>query len=283
MVLDVVIVNYNSGARLSSCLEALFRQGPNLRVHVFDNASSDTSLDKAVQRYPAIAVTRSQKNLGFAPAVNRVMAEIDGEFALLVNPDLIILPGAIHRLAAFMRENPRCAIVGGEIVDPRGRFQPTCRRFPNYYNVLFGRRSLLRRLFPGNRVSRSYLYLDLDTSRPQRVDFVEGSLVMIRMPAWREVGGFDNDFFLYLEDADLCRRLCQTGWETWWLPRAYGIHFRGETFRTDNIRPRIHHSCGYVRYLSKHTARAPGGLLWWLLGLRVTYLAATGFLTERQR
>jgi len=110
----------------------------------------------------------------------------------------------------------------------------------------------MRRLLPDNPRSREYLYLDVDTSRPQQVDFVEGSVMLVRRTALDEIGLFDDGYFLYVEDADVCYRMKQRGWQTWWLPRTYAIHFRGETFRQDNVHPAMHHSRGFYRFFTRH-------------------------------
>ena len=181
-----------------------------------------------------------------------------------------------------MAENPNCGILGGEILNPEGFHQPTCRRFPNYFNVPFGRRSLVRRIFPGNYFSSKYLYLDFDYTKPQKVDFVEGSLMMIRRRALEQVGLFDEGFFLYLEDADICYRMKNSGWDTWWLPKTYAIHYRGENFRKDNIHPAMHHSKGFYRFFLKHyqPCVAIRLLLKLLLTLRLTYVISAESIKE---
>jgi N-acetylglucosaminyl-diphospho-decaprenol L-rhamnosyltransferase len=281
VALDIIVVNYNSGDYILSCLGSLDQQDDanDYRVTVFDNASVDASLTRARRIYPDADFESSPVNLGFARAVNSVLKRTDAPYVLLVNPDVIVLPGTIARMRAFMEKNGSCGILGGEILNANGITQPTCRRFPTYYNVVFGRRSIFRRLIPGNPGSRRYLYLDQDRSKPQKVDFLEGSLMMIRRRALVETGFLDEGFFLYMEDADLCLRMALRGWETWWLPRAYAIHFRGENIRSDNIHPMRHHSQGIYKFFLKH--RRPGALprafLKLSLSLRLGYILGTEF------
>lgn len=281
MALDIIVVNYNSGPHLTNCLESLFRQKNALvfGITVVDNGSGDGSLEQARRRYPDIRYLRNPCNRGFAAGVNQALEQGRAEYALLVNPDVVVLPGAPQRMLDFMERTPRCGVLGGEILDKVGRYQPTARRFPTYFNMIFGRRSLLRRFLPNNPGSRRYLYLDLDRQRPQKVDFLEGSLLMLRRRALVETGRFDEDFFLYLEDADLCRRMAERDWETWWLPKAYAIHFRGETYRRDNIRPMRHHSRSIYQYFLKH--QHPPALLRLglntLLWIRYAYILGTEF------
>jgi len=281
VALDIIIVNYNSGDYLYTCLESL-APGKNIngcRVTVFDNGSTDGSLDRAARVFPGADYLTSPVNLGFARAVNRILERTGGDYVLLLNPDVVVLPGTIERMLDFMKKNPACGVLGGEILNPDGLTQPTCRRFPTGVNVIFGRRSFFRRLAPNNTGSRNYLYLDLDRTKPQKVDFLEGSLMMLRRRALASTGPLDEDFFLYLEDADLCFRMAQRGWETWWLPRAYAIHFRGENFRADNIRPMLHHSRGIYKFFIKHNrpSRFQRSMLKILLNARLGYILGTEF------
>lgn len=255
MQLNIIIINYNSGNYLKACLEAVCQNNgskDNCKITVYDNGSTDSSLINAKDFSANVQYIGNHINLGFANAVNKAIKSTKGKYILLLNPDVVIFPRAVDLMLKFMEENPVCAILGGEILSPLGYRQPTCRRFPNYFNILFGRRSLARRIFPKNPFSNKYLYLNLDYEKPQKVDFVEGSLMMIRRKALEEVGLFDEGFFLYLEDADLCYRMKKSGWETWWLPHTYAIHYRGENFRKDNIHPAMHHSKGFYRFFHKH-------------------------------
>ncbi len=281
MALDIIVVNYNSGPYLKSCLESIYQQGKSDfdRIIVVDNGSRDHSAEQALHACPEITLISNRINRGFAAAVNQALGQSRAEQILLINPDVIVLPGTIGRLQDFMSRHPRCGIVGGEILDRDGRYQPTARRFPGYFNVLFGRRSWLSRLMPGNPGSRRYLYLDLDRRQPQQVDFLEGSLLLIRRRALEQTGPLDENFFLYLEDADLCRRMKELGWETCWLPRAYAIHIRGENIRLDNIHPMRHHSRSLFRYFIKHRqpiAPIRAGL-YFFLWLRYAYILGSEF------
>jgi len=285
MKLDICIVNYNSGMHLYNCVKALYTMNGALRDHeitVYDNGSSDQSFMLTTEAFSSIRMIKSSVNSGFAVAVNRVLKITKGQYVLLLNPDVIMFPRAVNSMIEFMDDHPQCGVVGAEILSPAGYRQPTCRKFPDYMNVLFGRRSLTRRVFPNNPWTRSYLYASLDYTRPQRVDFVEGSVMMLRRAALEDIDLFDEDFFLYLEDADVCYRLKKNGWQTWWLPQVYAIHYRGETFRKDNIHPAMHHSKGFALFLQKHQRLAlPVRLiLKGMLALRLVYVISTESLKE---
>ena len=280
MKLNIVIINYNSGDHLFNCVNALHTMNGALKGHditVYDNGSTDRSYSKTKDAFSSIRSVRSATNHGFSAAVNSVLRATQGQYVLLLNPDVVMFPGAIKTMIDFMDAHPHCGVAGAEILSPSGYRQPTCRTFPGYTNVLFGRRSLARRLFPNNPWTRAYLYASLDYSRSQNVDFVEGSVMMLRRNALEDIGCFDEDFCLYLEDADMCFRMKKKGWETWWVPQAYAIHYRGETFREDNIHPAMHHSKGFALYLQKHhDLSLPVRLvLELLLALRMVYVIST--------
>lgn len=279
-MLDIIIINHNSGGFLSTCLTSVSTYNghlPGQTITVYDNGSRDDSISRARLKFPDVRFIDNKTNYGFARAANEVIKNTANDFILLLNPDVVIFPRTINSMLDFMKIHERCAILGAEILNPTGFRQPTCRRFPNYYNVLFGRRSLFRRLFPNNRFSRKYLYLDLTDERPHKVDFVEGSVMMIRRRALEDVGLFDDRYFLYLEDADLCYRMRRSQWETWWLPRSYAIHYRGETFRQDNVHPAMHHSRGFYIFFNKHYRPSKGVriILELLLSMRLAYVIAT--------
>jgi len=279
--LNIVIVNFNSGNHLKNCLEAIYKSNGlngDYTITVYDNGSTDSSVRIAKNSFPSVHYIYGPKNIGFAKAVNTAVKNTKGEYILLVNPDVTLFPGTVNTMIRFMERNSRCAVVGGEILSPFGYREPTCRCFPNYFNVVFGRRSLARRIFPRNPHTKAYLCLNLDYKRPQKVNFVEGSLMMIKRRALEEIGLFDEQFFLYVEDADMCYRMQKNGWETWWVPQAYGIHFRGENFRKDNIHPAMHHSKGFYKYFNKHLQPSESMklLLKLFLTLRLAYVISTG-------
>ncbi len=260
MNLDVIIVNYNSRSLLKKCLDSVFAGNHRIALHVvtIDNASRDQSLQDAVASYPGLRVVRNNRNLGFARAVNQGIRSTGSDFILLVNPDAEIASGAIKALLDFMSTHADCGVLGGLVSYPNRKRQETVRRFPTLATVVLGRRtSMLYRLFPANPFSRRYLLLDADLSRVREVDFVTGTFMMLRREALSEVGLFDEDYFLYVEDADLCYRMKRHGWKVWFTPDARCTHLYGENIRQDNIRPAVYHAQSMYRFFAKHLRPPP--------------------------
>jgi GT2 family glycosyltransferase len=255
MKLGVIFVNYNSGHYLKRCLDSLFSalDGNDYEILIIDNASKDASLEYVQSRYPNLTVIKNKNNLGFASAVNMGIKTIKCDYILLINPDSVILDHSISKMVDFMGKTSDCGVLGGWVTYPDGRRQESCRRFPTFWRVVLGRRSsVLYRLFPNNPFSRDYLMTSENLSKTQEVDFVAGSFMMLRKKALDEVGLFDEDFFLYVEDADLCFRMKQHGWKVFFYPEARCLHYYGENIRQDNIRPEIYHAKSMYKFYKKH-------------------------------
>ncbi len=250
MKTSVVIVNYNSGRFLENCLRSL--EGENVEIVVVDNNSQDGSIERAREKFPKIRYILNSQNLGFARACNIGARDVRSDFILFLNPDTEVLPGAIRGAEDFMLRNRKCGILGGRVLNPDGSTQFTLRRFPSYINIFFGRDSPLRRAFPKNPFSKHYLYLDLDYSKPHKVDMVCGAFMFVRREVFEELSGFDEGFFLFVEDTDLCYRAKEKGWEVWYFPQKVCIHYQNE--HPKGRGERFFHSMGMYRFFKKHYA-----------------------------
>jgi GT2 family glycosyltransferase len=157
-------------------------------------------------------------------------------------------------MARYLDAHPETAVVGPRVEDPGGTVQQSARRFPAMVTGLAGRTSCLTRAWPRNPLSRRELLVDASSAAPREVDWVAGSCLAVRADAFRSVGGMDERFFLYWEDADLCRRLRDAGWRTVYLPAAVAVHSVGRSRRHAGTLPiRAFHHSAYV-YFAKHRA-----------------------------
>ena len=223
-------MNWNAGATLRACLTALFASegGDPPQVIVVDNASTDGSLAGLTSTYPALEIVRNAENVGFARAVNQGFRAVRGQFALLLNPDVILLPSALLRLTQFMTAHPEAGIAGPRLLDPDGTVQGSARRDPSAWTALFGRSAPLTRLFPNNPVSKRELPArSVADTGPVEVDWLSGACLVARRAAWEQVGLLDERFFLFWEDADWCVRFRRAGWGVYYVPAASGTHFVG--------------------------------------------------------
>lgn len=257
--LAAVIVNYNAGDALAQALQSLTRQeNIDWEAVVVDNASVDDSADAASRVVPWARFFRNRENVGFGRAVNQGVASTQAPFILLMNPDCVLAPGAIAEMLRVLRGDEACAIVGPTILDPDGRVQGSARGDPDMLTGLFGRSSPLRRLMPWAGVSRRNV-VGADVvpvgERSAVVDWVSGACMLVRRAAFDMVGGFDERYFLYWEDADLCRRLRAVGRRIRYAPNAAATHQVGRssaTARSASIR--AFHRSAYL-YYGTHVAR----------------------------
>lgn len=263
----VVVVNYNSGELLLDCLGSL--QEERVELILVDNGSTDGSPERARAAFPHIRLIGNEDNLGFARGCNLGLAQASTEFILFLNPDTVSKPGAIRAAERFMDEHPRCGALGGMLLNPDGSRQLSLRRFPTYTNILFGRNSLFTKLLPWNPLSRRYLCLDLPYNRPQEVEAICGAWLFARYRALEELSGFDEQFFLYVEDTDLCYRLRRHGWQVWYFPFPVCIHYLGERVGRDRRLAKWHHALGMYKFYKKHYRPGPVTDFILRLGLKI--------------
>ncbi len=269
-LVSVVIVNYNAGEDLRRCLASLEEGVGSVPWDgvVIDNASSDGSDELPMPG--KMQMLRNRDNVGFARAVNQGVARTDGDDVMILNPDCELSPGAVAVLRNELHRHPDCVVAGPRVIDPEGTVQGSARGDPTMFTGLFGRASLLTRLFP-----RSALAMRNVRSRTASatgglsvgVDWVAGSCMLARRDALAAVGGFDERFFLYWEDADLCRRLRVRGGEIRYVPGATVVHHVGRSSRTAPVlATRAFHASAYLYYVT-HVARSPLNPARWLAKL----------------
>lgn len=261
-IVAAVLVNYNAGAELRRALQSIADDcaGIAWEAVVVDNASSDGSGAFAEEFAPQACLIRNSDNVGFGRAVNQGVAASRAPFVLVMNPDCRLVAGAIGALRAVLDLHPGCAVAGPRILDPDGSVQGSARGDPDMLTGLFGRTALLRRVFPGLAVSkRNVPARDAIASGAASiaVDWLSGACLLIRRSAFEAVGGFDPGYFLYWEDADLCRRLRAAGHQVRYVTGAAAIHRVGHSSRTAQAASiRAFHASAY-RYYTTHVARQP--------------------------
>jgi GT2 family glycosyltransferase len=225
VTLAVIIVNYNSCDDLARCLGSL-REHPPACPHaivVVDNASREPGLADVRVAHPGVRWLLNTENAGYSRGVNRGLEEVDADWALVLNPDIQVLPGAIDALLAFAAAHPRAGIVGPQLLNEDGTIQRSARRFYTFRTLLM-RRTPLGRLFPDSRSVRDHLMLDFDFRSERAVDWVLGGAMLVRREARLQTGPLDERFFLYFEDVDWCFRMWQAGWEVLYAPAAGMLH-----------------------------------------------------------
>jgi GT2 family glycosyltransferase len=227
---DVVIVNYRSYDELGRCLGSLEPSRPHLgHVTVIDHESDLGEAARISVSFPWATIVERSTNEGFATGVNLGARKTGAPFILLLNPDCVVDRPAIGRLVQYARTRPDAGVVGPRILNTNGTVQGSARRFPGITTAVAGRSSWLTRRFPNNPLSRRNLPSLDGRTEPITVDWVSGACMLVRRTAFEQVGGMDERFFLYWEDADLCRRLGGHGWQTVYFPGATIVHAGGRS------------------------------------------------------
>lgn len=226
MTLSIIIVNYNTGALTQSCIESLLSQElpRGTEIIVVDNASTDDSVPFLRSDFPEITVIANKENKGLASAVNQGIAAAKGIYYLILNPDIIAMPGSVSQLVTFLRNNPKVGVAGGKLLSPNGRLQYSCFRFYTPLTILY-RRTILGQTKRGKKAVADFLMKDFDHNSVRDVEWLMGSCLALRANAVNKAGGMDERFFLYFEDVDWCRRFWETGWRVTYVPTATFSHF----------------------------------------------------------
>ena len=258
--LSILIVTWNSWGDLKRLLESIRSSGSRYaEILVFDNGSVDGTPERVQQQFPEVRLERSAVNLGLPPAVNRGLQAARGEYVMLLDVDTEIKPGTTQRLLEFMRQRPDVALAAPRIYTPEGAIEGSARNLPSAMNGLFGRQTLLTRLFPGNRFSRRYLAPENHHStEPFKVEQVSAACMFMRRSLLDDVGPWDEGFRCYWVDSDWCAQIQKAGKTIYCLPDVGIVHHENNRAGKKKSTWRIRHfHIGAYRFYRKHHALGP--------------------------
>ena len=229
MPVAVLVVNYHVYDELDRALTSLepFLR-PDDEIVVVDQESETARAGEVRARHPRATWVPIARNVGFAAGVNLAARASTAPFLMLLNPDVIVDEPIVARLEQYLRDHPRVAVVGPRVLNVDGSVQPSARRFPGLTTMFAGRSTWLTRRYPQNWLSQWNLPAQT-IDRAVEVDWVAGSCLLTRREVFDTLGGFDESFFLYWEDADFCRRAERLGWECVYLPLVSIRHAGGRS------------------------------------------------------
>lgn len=254
---DVVIVTYRCRELARTCLERLRDDPPSppLAVRVIDNASGDGTVELVAREFPGVEAIACERNLGFARAQNLGIAAGEAPYVLVLNPDTEVGGAALDRLVDVIEGRPEIGIIGPRLEREDGSFDHAAKRsFPTPLSALGHFAGVGRRRDSGRLAA--YRAPDVDAGP---VDAVNGAFMLIRRAALEEVGAFDEGYWMYMEDLDLCYRFAEAGWITWYEPTATALHHKGGS--AGPLRgPRLNHAFhrGMYRFYRTHYAPQRG-------------------------
>ena len=279
--LSVIISTYNARDVLADCLHSIYQNPPSepYEIIVVDDASEDATSEMVRARFPEIRLVINEINRHYTISNNRALDQARGQYLYLLNNDTIVLPGALDRMLAFLREHPEAGAVGSKLLNEDGTTQWSVRALPDMGSALFGGRSIITRLFPKNRFSRKrLLHHDRDMTQPFLAGYLSGASKMMPRKVVDEVGHLDSRMFYHV-DADYCKRIVDAGYKCYYLPTASVIHLNHKGGTRVNARLRFrslasfHFDC-YV-YYRKHLQKSP----WSPMRILVVVGLASRFLT----
>ncbi|MBM4325695.1 MAG: glycosyltransferase family 2 protein [Deltaproteobacteria bacterium] len=256
-MLTVIVVNWNTADLLSQCLEHVFASKVDRipEVIVVDNGSTDDSVKRVKSQFPGVRVIETGKNLGFAAANNRGMAEAKGKYLLLVNTDAMLAPDCVQRLVECMDLNPSAGMVGPQLLNIDGTRQTSYEAVPTLATEILNR-SLLKRIFPKRYPSKRRIF-----EGPEPVEALIGAVMMIRREAAEQLGGFSEDYFFFLEETDLAVRMRRAGWKVIHIPSARAVHLQGASANEHGAASRIEFYRSRYIFFKKHYGPVSAGIL----------------------
>jgi N-acetylglucosaminyl-diphospho-decaprenol L-rhamnosyltransferase len=274
--LAVVVVNYNAGEYLTRCVTSVVEASGGLAVDllVVDNASRDGSARMAAERTPQVRLIDNPTNRGLSAAWNQGARTVDAPWILFLNADAEILQGDLGAFIKAGDERPDVALLGPVIRNPDRTIYESGRAFPGVPQAVG--HAFLGPFAPRNRFTRAYRQTSWDRTTEREVDWVSGAAMLIRRSAFEQVGAFDEAFWLYGEELDLCTRLGRAGWKVLATPELEVMH-EGGVSTGRSRRTHVMHSQSIYRYYRKHRAtgwrRATLPLAWGALRARAELVA----------
>jgi hypothetical protein len=256
--ISVIIVNYKVKEYIANLLSSIERakQDYNLEIFVVDNDSGDDSISFLRNRFPEVIYIENKENLGFGKANNQAIQQAKGEFSLIINPDTIVSEDTFSVLIGHMNENPDCGAAGCKILNPDGTFAPESRRsVPTIWSSI-AKITGLSSIFPKSKLFGQYYMSWLDEDTASEVPVLSGSFMFWRTKLLQDLGGFDERFFMYGEDIDLCYRIQETNYQIDYVPETSIIHYKGESTRKGDLRyVRIFNKALYQFFDKHHSSR----------------------------
>ncbi len=252
--ISIVIVNFNVKEFVANLLGSLEKARNDFRLQIFvvDNASSDGSVGYLKKRFPHVHYILNDVNVGFGRANNQAISKAGGRYTLLINPDTIVRQDTLEVMYRHMENRPDTAAAGCKMLNPDGTFAPESRRSVPTPMTAFYKMLGLPRIFPNSRRFSAYYLGGEDQNREASIPVLSGAFMFFRTDILKNVGGFDEQFFMYGEDIDLCYRIQKQGWNIDYQPATSIIHYKGESTKKENLDYVVTFNKAMYQFFNKH-------------------------------
>ncbi|HEX6115850.1 MAG TPA: glycosyltransferase family 2 protein [Solirubrobacterales bacterium] len=281
--LDVAIVSYRCEDLLRNCLRSLEEHPParEMTVSVVDNASGDGTPEMVEREFPGVSLVRAPGNVGFSAANNIAIRGSRNPYVLVLNPDTRVTEGALERVCTVLDRDPKVGIAGPKLVLEDGSLDHAAKRsFPTPLGALAHFTGVGRREDAGGRLAQ-YRAPERGADEAGSVDAVNGAFMLIRRSALEELGGFDEGYWMYMEDLDLCYRFDAEGWVTWYEPAAVVVHVKAGTsgpIRNAKLNRAFHYGMFrfYRKFYAPHRAPIVNGFIYLGIGVKLAVSLVRG-------
>lgn len=252
----IAIINWNGLNWLDTCLNSILKYPPlhEFELMVVDNGSTDGSQKHLRKNYPNVYLIENAGNLGYAAAANQALRTSKARYVLILNTDIELDSEAVDILIEFADDHEKAAVVGPKLLNPDGSVQLSGRNFPSFIDGFM--HAFLGIFWPNNRFTQRYKRSHWDRKSARDIDWVSGAAMLIRREAAAQVGFFDEHYFMYVEDMDLCYRLWQQGWEVYFCPEATAVHFLGQSSSQSSGKMIIEFQRSLYYFFTKRYARS---------------------------
>ena len=289
MDLSVVIITYNSSHYISECLRSVLPELGNRKAEIIliDNNSDDNSLELVTKfsetEFPeniTIRIIANDVNSGYAPAINQGMKISSGEYLLLLHPDVNIRENCLKIMLDTLNEESSLGLVAPQFLFPNESIQPSCRRFPNYSSVIYEALGLTK-LFSSSKTFNAWKMGDFDHSSRREVDQPMSACVLLKREVLNQVGLMDEQFVMFFNDVDWCKRIKDAGWKIVFNPDATVEHVLGGSVKSVRSRMILKSHTGFYLYFQKHFRKPSQRIMNQIMGLILVMSALPRIITDK--
>lgn len=282
---SIIIVNYNVRDLVDNCIASIYKSNNashNIEIFLVDNNSVDGSAEHIEIAYPDVRVIRNDKNLGFSKANNIAIKQATGKYVLILNPDTVLEEGTFGKLIDFAESHENTGAVTSKLILGSGKLDPACKRSFPKLSVALPRILGLSKIFPKSRFFGKYNLTYLDENETAEVEAICGAFMFIPKKVLDETGYFDEDYFMYGEDLDLCYRIKKKGYKIFYFPSVTTIHFKGESTRKTRF-SYVNNFYGAMRIFVRKNFEHSSKLLLFLLQVGIYYRSLLSYLKRASR